>query len=244
MARITEGTVILLGRSGDEILNEAARYCPEVHVVLDAVRADIPQSKREIARYQAAVLYALAKRFDREGARFLEIGTALGYSAATIARAAPLARITTLNPKEGEWQRARESLDRPEYANVRVIPAYSWDYLEECPEDARFDFIFVDGDHGYVARDFAWWWRLAAGGLMLFHDYTPAGVKRSCRPVYEALDALKAALKREFDVLIVDERGIGMAGFYRGAGEPLPKLRIENLLWDFNGQGWVRRRGR
>ena len=45
-------------------------------------------------------------------------------------------------------------------------------------DDARLDFVYVDGDHGYdaVFRDLAMWWpRLHAGGILMGHDYDIPG---------------------------------------------------------------------
>jgi predicted O-methyltransferase YrrM len=208
---------------------------------LRLVRRDIPWCKREIAEYQAAVLFALVRQYNREGVHILEIGTALGYSAAVMARAAPLATIVTLNPKEEEWPRAIEHLDRVPYERVAVVPLHSWEYLESYV-DAQLDVVFVDGDHGQVARDLAWWEHIKVGGLMLFHDYTPydAG-RRPCQPVYGAVNAFAGGLGREPDVLVIDDAGEGMAGFYRRAGEPLPPLKVDKLLWhlDVRSRLWV-----
>ena len=62
------------------ILKAVAERHPEIEEVLAGVREMVPQTKREIVPYQGAVLYALAKPFDVQGAKALEIGTAFGYS--------------------------------------------------------------------------------------------------------------------------------------------------------------------
>jgi hypothetical protein len=54
---------------------------------------------------------------------------------------------------------------------------------------------------------------------MLFHDYSPAGSKRECPPVYQAIRQFAAWLGREPDVTVVDDGRAGMAGFYRQEGE-------------------------
>ena len=53
------------------------------------------------------------------------------------------------------------------------------------------------------------------GGLFLFHDYAPEGAWRPCQEVYEAVNAFGAELGRPLDVLVRDERGVGLAGFYK-----------------------------
>ena len=79
-----------------EILALAQQAAPGVDDALARARGIAPYYKREISEYQAAALYAIATRFNRPGARILEIGTAWGYSAAVMALAAPQAAITTL----------------------------------------------------------------------------------------------------------------------------------------------------
>ena len=194
------------------------------------VRAEIPQTKREISHDEAEALYALAQQYD--GGRALEIGTATGYSAAVLARAMPRTGIVTLNPKQSEWNDARQYLAG--YANVEPLLMRSWDYLAGYTGPV-LDLVFVDGDHGQVARDFAWWDWLKDGGLMLFHDYMPEGQKRPCQPVYEALNALRDGLGRDFDV-----RHRSLAGWYKEPGESLPDLDVDTLLWCYDAeQGWV-----
>ncbi len=222
------------------IIRTVERDHPEIKAVLAAVRVDIPQTKREIELYQAAVLYALTTQYDAPGAHILEVGTAMGYSAAVMSRAAPRAYIDTLNPKRKEWRRVLDYLGHGNYPNVMPLPTCSWDYLAGY-DGTMLDMVFVDGDHGQAARDFAWWEWLKAGGLMLFHDYAPVGTHRPCQPVYEVLEAFKAGLGRHFDVLVTDDQGVGMAGWYRGPGEPLPELDVESLLWrHVKDEGWVR----
>ena len=208
----------LMDMSSIMLIQEFKRICPEVEDVLARVRGDVPFLKREIWQYQAMALYILAKQYNHESANILEIGTAWGYSAAVMSRAAPEADIVTLNPKWAEVERAQIHLRN--YKNVQIVQQYSWNYLDEYmgPE---LDMVFVDGDHKQVIRDLPWFNWLKVGGLMLFHDYSPPGAgKRPCRPVYEEVNRMKEQLgRKEFDVLVVDKIEVGMAGFYRREGE-------------------------
>lgn len=194
----------------DGLIEAVAIDCPEIYDVLDRVREQVPFVKREILRHEAAVLYMLARDLDCEGARFLEIGTAWGYSAAVLAEAAPCATITTLNPKRSEYELAVQHLI--DYDNVVPLMTHSWDYLKDG--DHEFDLVFVDGDHDQVARDLPWWDRLRESGLMLFHDYSPDGAGRPCQQVVDVVDQFAAQLGRKPDVLVKDDRNVGMAGFY------------------------------
>jgi len=193
----------------DHIIYQVLQDCPGALDGVERARANVPFIKREIARYQAAVLHALASRYNREGAHILEIGTAWGYSAAVMAEAAPLAEIVTLNPKQAEYECAVGHL--AVYENVMPVLAYSWDYLTEDLGD--FDLIFVDGSHNQVSRDMPWWDRVAPGGLFLFHDYSPEGSGRPTPEVYAAVNLWMADKGLEPYVLVVDHRQVGMIGF-------------------------------
>src|SRR5512139_2066330 len=202
-----------------DIINSAAAICPEVQQVLAKVRGRVApiKPKREIYEYQAACLYVLARQYNWEGARILEIGTALGYSAAVMASAAPLAAIVTLNPKESEVEQARGYLTA--WPNVKVEQMLSWDYLSAYRGDG-FDLIFVDGDHAHVSADLPWWFHVKPGGLFLFHDYSPENSGRPCPPVYQAINDFSATIDQLLNVCIVDDQNVGLAGFYRMERQP------------------------
>jgi predicted O-methyltransferase YrrM len=202
---------MVLTGTPDELIAIVAMDCPEIYDVLERVRDRVPFIKREILRHEAAVLYMLARDYNRASAKFLEIGTAWGYSAAIMAEAAPLAKIVTLNqPKPSEYERAIVHL--APYENVTALMECSWDYLKKHGEP-YLDFVFVDGDHDQVERDLPWWDLLLPGGLMLFHDYSPDGAGRPCQQVVDVVDRFSGEL--EPDILVVDNRRIGMVGFYR-----------------------------
>lgn len=202
----------------------------EVIAGLEEARALIPWTKREILPIEAAALYILASQAQ---GTIIELGTCLGYSAAVMGVASPESKITTTNPKKGEQNQARGYL-RP-LANVTALGLMSWDLLD-CYRGEDAVLVFVDGDHGQVARDFAWWDRIKAGGLMLFHDYAPKGSPRPCQPVFEALNALREGLGRDFDV-----RYKTLAGWYKQRGERLPMLDIRGLRWGYDPETkWTR----
>lgn len=203
----------------EAILQRLALWRPEIPRVLENARCACPPKKRAIAEYQAAALYAAARPYNTKGARILEIGTFEGYSAHVLAQACPLAHITTLNPKEWERELARVHLQGK---RVTLRGDLSWDYLArhlKYHRDLPYDVIFVDGDHKEIKRDLPWFDQVREGGLMIFHDYSPAETPRPCPPVYDALNAMSKALGRQFDVLVVDDTGVGMAGFIRRPGD-------------------------
>ncbi len=131
-----------------------------------------------------------------------------------MAQAAPDAAILTLNYNASQVTKAIVNL--LPYPNVKVQCGTSWEILEayEGPELAV---IFVDGDHKLAALDAPWFNQLAAGGLILFHDYTPI----EAWSVVATVVAMGVALGRDPDIMIVDNNGIGMAGFYRRKEESI-----------------------
>lgn len=196
-----------LSGSPETILNNLFAECPAAREALYNSRA----IRAQLLSYQATALFILARRYNRPGMDILEIGTAAGYSASIMAQAAPLAKIVTLNPALHEIPAATENLKA--YANVKIEPFASWDYLRDST--GTFDLIFVDGDHKQVALDMPWWDRLRVGGLMLFHDYSPI----ACAPVYEAVNALASKLATQLDVCVMDDSKIGLAGLYKGGAK-------------------------
>lgn len=191
-----------------------AQHRELANIELVAQRA-IPNKKKAIWPYQAAALYHYARPYD--GGHCLEIGTAYGYSCWYLASAMPHSWIVTLNASEGEWVEDVKILSR--FKNVTCLHRLSWDYLAEGDGTAIYNFIFVDGDHKRVRNDFPYFNRLVDGGLIMFHDYSPLGSGRECPPVYEAVNQLSETLRREPDILVVDDRQVGMAGFIRRQGE-------------------------
>lgn len=200
----------------DQIIAEVARTNPEIYKALAKIKGRVPTQRRAVYEYQACVLYALARPYDRPECNLLEIGTAYGFSGSFICAAARKAKVVTLNPKEWEIPVARQSLSY--YGNATVVEKLSWDYLADYA-GPELDFIFVDGDHKRVLRDMPWWNHLKVGGLMMFHDYAPEGTPRPCPPVWFAVNAWTAQLGRGLDVEVIDDTGVGLAGLVRREGE-------------------------
>jgi predicted O-methyltransferase YrrM len=177
----------------------------------------LPRVKRKLLDYQMLALYGLARPFNRPGARILEIGTGHGGSGYMLAKAAPLARITSLTQDVNGAAAAVKLWQERGCTNIETVFARSWDYLEQ--ETGTFDMIFVDGDHNRIARDLPWFNSLMTGGLYLCHDYSPQDSPRPSAIVYAVLDGMAEQLGRPFDVRLVDDTKTGMVGFYRRAGE-------------------------
>lgn len=203
---------MILTGAPHEIMSDICGKYPPAAQHVKAAAAMVSHGKQEVTEYQAAALATLAHQYDTDGAHILEIGTYYGFSAAVMAMAAPNTKIVSLNTNEAEVLIARRALAK--LKNVRVECVASWDYLKEY-EGPALDMIFVDGDHKRIALDLPWFDWLRAGGLMVFHDYTPLGAPRHCPPVYDVLNQCTERIGRGFDVLIIDTNRLGMAGWYK-----------------------------
>jgi predicted O-methyltransferase YrrM len=141
-------------------------------------------------------------------ARFLEIGTWRGGTAAMIKTVCPQADVVTLNFPEPELvnnplmkaEVGRAFLQRK--LDVHLVWADSADLLSL--NLGTFDAIFVDGDHRYHAalRDMEKTWSiLRPGGYLLFHDFVQEiGPDRPphCRRVVRAFRRFAKTHGREF----------------------------------------------
>ncbi len=194
----------------EQIVAHIIRDAPNLHApdIARSCREIIAPHKAQLLEWQGAALYALARPVNRCGAHVLEIGTACGYSAAVLAHACPSASITTLNPVREEIEIAAGHL-RP-YGQVTLLRLKSWEYLDfyHGPE---LDMVWVDGDHKRCSMDLPWFRWVRPHGLMLFHDYS----SMACPPVFNAVNEFGERLGREPDVLMMDDRSIGIAGFYK-----------------------------
>ncbi|MEN6507064.1 MAG: class I SAM-dependent methyltransferase [Planctomycetaceae bacterium] len=209
----------------------------KVKRALDAVGSTIEPTKNQIDRHEAAALFVLAAKCDGYESHILELGTCYGYSAAVMAEAAPKANITTLTPSAKHFSYAEQALRY--WPNVRPLKLRSWDYLS-IYSGPLLDLVFVDGYHGMVVWDLPWWQWLKAGGLMVFHDYSPKRATRGCQPVYETLTAVKDAF-RDFDVKVITDAGQGFVGWYRKQGETLPALDEARYSWKYDEacRNWI-----
>lgn len=175
--------------------------------IVDALQ-QTEHARGKMGPHQYAFLYHLAEPYN--GGRILDIGAFKGRSALVLSYACPDARIVTLEPYR--FDEARRNTRRRR--NITVVKEYSWRYLAAHPK-ATFDLVLVDGNHKKVQLDIPWFNRLACGGLILFHDYSPVTVPHVYRPV----NNMGRRLGREPDVLLMDEKDIGIAGFYRREAE-------------------------
>lgn len=96
----------------------------------------------------------------------VEIGTATGWTALSLALDDPRRRVTSYDPVVREHRDAYAALG----GDVTFITAAG-----DAPQGpTEVDFLFIDGDHseaGTVAAYEAWREHLAAGAVVAFHDY-------------------------------------------------------------------------
>jgi len=175
----------------------------------------------QLLMWQRALLYTLARGYNKRGCKALEIGTLFGNTAGLLCMAMDHAEITTLNPALHEAEQA--ALNLAQFYQITVKPIKSWDYL--TADATTYDLIFVDGDHNAIARDLPWFARLRVGGLIVFHDYSPRDARVPCYPVFDAVNAMAAALGRDLDITAADTDRVGMAGLIRREGETWPMPR-------------------
>ncbi len=197
-----------------KLLKQIVELYPEWKRIDNEARRLVgPRSKREVWLEQGAAIAYLASQYDRPDADILEIGACQGYSAALMKLAAPQATVTTLEPHGDRRRRVRAAVGS---LGVTVRAERSTIFLRYCVEEGqKYDLIFVDGDHAKVRDDLPYWNLLRPDGLFLHHDYSPPGSKRECRPVWEAINTFASELGHPIDVLVQDDSGVGLAGFYR-----------------------------
>jgi predicted O-methyltransferase YrrM len=221
LSEAVERGLTLRGLPGEYVTAWVEARRPGLRPALELARLLVPFSKREVWSHEAAVLYHLALEYvgprGTEG-EILEIGTALGYSAALMALAAPEAHLVTLNPKALEYAAAESNLAY--LPRIEVRQARSVEYLSAYAGPS-LDLIFVDGSHVLedVRVDCGWWRWVRPGGLMLFHDWSPATSARPTPGAYQAINEQAERLGRPFDVWVVDDREVGLVGWVKEASD-------------------------
>jgi len=197
------------------LLEQLVARFPTWPALIAEVRQHVgPANKKEVWEEQAVAIAILAKQFNRRTALILELGANRGLTAAIMKLAAPRATVTTLEPHQLRRKITRANIRS---LGVSVRPEQSVAYLDV--DDRRYDLIFDDGDHKNIRLDLPWYNRLRVGGLFLHHDFSPAGSSRECPPVFDTLTEFSRVLNHEPEVLVRDETGTGLAGWYRREGE-------------------------
>lgn len=129
----------------------------------DALARGIPVTDEETLNYLLLMLSASRPR------RILEIGTAVGLSAAAMLLRCPAARVTTIELEEERYLEAKQNFERFDLSS-RVTC-----YLGDAGEilsmmDGRFDFVFLDGPKAQYEKYLFDLKRLMPTGGVLFAD--------------------------------------------------------------------------
>ena len=129
----------------------------------EALAAGIPVADKETLHFLLTLLSALRP------ARILEIGTAVGLSAAAMLECCPEAQVTTIESDEDLWRQAKENLSSLGLSGRAVC------HLGDAGEiltmmDGPFDFIFLDGPKAQYIHYLPDLKRLLAPRGVLFAD--------------------------------------------------------------------------
>ena len=104
----------------------------------DALARGIPVTDEETLNYLLLMLSASRPR------RILEIGTAVGLSAAAMLLRCPAAHVTTIELEEERYLEAKQNFER--FGISSRVTCYLGDAGEILSMmDGRFDFVFLDG---------------------------------------------------------------------------------------------------
>ena len=129
----------------------------------DALARGIPVTDEETLNYLLLMLSASRPR------RILEIGTAVGLSAAAMLLRCPAAHVTTIELEEERYLEAKQNFER--FGISSRVTCYLGDAGEILSMmDGRFDFVFLDGPKAQYEKYLFDLKRLIPTGGVLFAD--------------------------------------------------------------------------
>ena len=129
----------------------------------DALARGIPVTDEETLNYLLLMLSASRPR------RSLEIGTAVGLSAAAMLLRCPAAHVTTIELEEERYLEAKQNFER--FGISSRVTCYLGDAGEILSMmDGRFDFVFLDGPKAQYEKYLFDLKRLMPTGGVLFAD--------------------------------------------------------------------------
>lgn len=165
-------------------------------------KADLPDI--QISPAQGMLLRILAETCG--ATRILEIGTLGGYSTIWLARALPASgQLVTLEADPRHAAVAEENIARAQLAaivDVRVGAAL--ETLPTLPDDAPFDFVFIDADKASIPEYLTWALDLARPGALIVID----NVVRAGRLLEEASDDASVLGVRRLHEMLSRERRV------------------------------------
>lgn len=129
----------------------------------DALKRGIPVADDETLQYLLVMLKACRPQ------HILEIGTAVGLSAAAMLYACPNAKITTIELEEDRYEEAKRNFKNLGIENS--VNAYLGDAGEILAMmDGEYDFVFLDGPKAQYEKYLFDLKRLMKQGAILFSD--------------------------------------------------------------------------
>lgn len=167
----------------------------------------------------AQMIYRLAQNF--KPGSILELGTCLGLTTAYLAKAAPSAKVTSIEGCPETAEIARQNLRTLQIPNVD-LKVGNFDTLlpEHIKTAERLDFVFIDGNHrkqatiDYFMKALP---KLHADSVMIFDDiYWSKGMK-------EAWQTIKA---HPSVTVTVDLFWVGLVFFRKGQGKEHFKIKF------------------
>lgn len=100
--------------------------------------------------HQAQALFKLVQHF--QPASILELGTSLGLTTSYLAKAAPLAHISTIEGSVSIAQIAQSNFQKLEIPGINsVVGAFDEVLGDVLKKRKTWDFIYIDGNHRYEA---------------------------------------------------------------------------------------------
>ena len=134
----------------------------------------------------AQLIYRMARHFSPE--TIIELGTCLGITTAYLAKAAPAAKITSIEGCPQTSVIAQENFDQLKIDNINLLTGNFDNLLPEViAQNKSLDFVFIDGNHRKEATLNYFHWclpKLSENGIMIFDDiYWSRGMKEAWQQI-------------------------------------------------------------
>ena len=144
---------------------------------------------------------------------FLEIGTGRGYVTFCVAKAmydsGISGRIVTVDPAADEnfFKALNQVFPQQWFKDITFVKGFSGDVVPTLNE--KFDFVYIDGDHSYMATKIDWeMCKDKFNQVLLFDDYhlpTKIDPGIQCREVIDSVDENEVDCN-EKELIIMDRR--------------------------------------
>ncbi len=158
--------------ANERLVNYIRSLEPDRSELLDNVRKEALAAEVPIIRDETAALLKCFVTLIRPG-RILEIGTAVGYSALTMAEVMPLdGEITTVENYAPRVAEAKKNISESAYRDrIHLIDDDAGKIIKSFAESGRqFDFIFMDAAKGQYINWLPDILKMMPRGAVLFSD--------------------------------------------------------------------------